>query len=187
MDAVIISDYAKGVVTQPLVDLILGISRKRTHLLVAIDPKPSRKLSFQGAGLITPNRSEALALAGIAESGNEEPYPLEEICERIHALYQPRQLVVTLGADGMAICHEGRLIEHLPTAAREVFDVSGAGDTVIATLTAALASGAELSTAVRLANAAAGCVVGHMGTVPVDLKELKCRLQQKEKEQMYVV
>jgi len=77
----------------------------------------------------------------------------------------------------MAICKEGTVIEILPTEAREVFDVSGAGDTVIATLTAALATGANPHEAAKLANAAAGCVVGHMGTDPIRLSELKARIQ----------
>jgi D-beta-D-heptose 7-phosphate kinase/D-beta-D-heptose 1-phosphate adenosyltransferase len=73
----------------------------------------------------------------------------------------------------MAICEHGKVLEILPTEAQEVFDVSGAGDTVIATLTAALSAGANLHDAAKIANAAAGCVVGHMGTVPVDIEELK--------------
>jgi D-beta-D-heptose 7-phosphate kinase/D-beta-D-heptose 1-phosphate adenosyltransferase len=78
----------------------------------------------------------------------------------------------------MAVCNGGEIVEHLPTVAREVFDVSGAGDTVIATLTAALAVGATPSEAARLANAAAGCVVSHMGTVPIVLDELNKWLTQ---------
>jgi len=170
--AVILSDYAKGVVTQPLVDSLLSAAAVTPGLLVAVDPKPSRRLVIPRAGLLTPNRSEALELAGLPEPHPDEAYPLEEVCRRIFAAYDPQLLVITLGADGMAICRTGQVMERLPTEAREVFDVSGAGDTVIATLTAALAAGSDPSSAARLANAAAGTVVAHMGTVPVQREEL---------------
>lgn len=176
-DAVIISDYAKGVVTQTLIDFVLKIANENSRILVAVDPKPSRKLKFQNAGLLTPNKQEALQLAGYADMSPHEAYPLEDICKKIYEVYNPKLLVITLGADGMAICKNGIIKEVLPTEAREVFDVSGAGDTVIATLTAALASGANAHEAARLANAAAGCVVAHMGTVPVDISELKAAVQ----------
>lgn len=176
VNAVIISDYAKGVVTQPLIDYVINAANSRDDLLVAVDPKPSSHLSIYGAGLLTPNRLEALQLAGFSEFSIQKNYELKEICDRIHAAYAPKLLVITLGADGMAICENGELIEILPTEGREVFDVSGAGDTVIATLTAALASGSNINEAARLANAAAGCVVAHMGTVPVNLLELKASI-----------
>lgn len=177
VDAVIISDYAKGVITQTLVDSVLKIAEKLPDLLVAVDPKPARKLTFKGVGLLTPNRNEALELAELPEPLPGEKYPLEEICKRIHDIYSPKILIVTLGADGMAISNKGEVTEHLPTVARQVFDVSGAGDTVIATLTAALASGATAAEAARLANAAAGCVVAHVGTAPVLFDELTEWLQ----------
>jgi len=172
VDAVIISDYAKGVITQSLIDLILSKASKGSNFLVAIDPKPARKLSFVGAGLLTPNRQEALELAGL-NINHDEKYPLEEICSQIYKLYAPHLLVITLGAEGMAICKDGKVETHLPTEAREVFDVSGAGDTVIATLSAALASGINPYQSAWLANGAAGCVVAHMGTVPVKIEELQ--------------
>jgi D-beta-D-heptose 7-phosphate kinase/D-beta-D-heptose 1-phosphate adenosyltransferase len=170
-DAVIISDYAKGAITQSLVDRVLAAARVH-GTLVAVDPKPSRHLTFSGVDLITPNRHEALELANLPEPGAGERYPLEEACRRIHARFSPALLVITLGADGMAVCRDG-VVEHImPTEAREVFDVSGAGDTVIATLTAALAAGCTPIDAARLANKAAGVVVAKMGTAtasPTDL------------------
>ncbi len=171
-DAVIVSDYAKGVVTQGLLDRVRELTA-RTGALLAIDPKPSRKLDLRGAGLITPNRHEALQLAGLPEPAFGEPYPLEAICARIHAEFAPKVLVVTLGADGMAVSREGKVEQILPTEAREVFDVSGAGDTVIAFLTAALACGASPVEAARLANLAAGVVVSKMGTATVSPAELQ--------------
>lgn len=162
-DAVIFSDYAKGVITQELLDFAIPAARNNSTL-VALDPKPSRKLAFHGVDLITPNRHEALELAGLPEPAPGEPYPLAEVTRRIHAANAPAHLVVTLGADGMAVCHGGQVSETLPTQAREVFDVSGAGDTVIATLTAALAAGLDLTSAASFANLAAGIVVSKMGT-----------------------
>lgn len=173
VDAVIVSDYAKGVISQSLLDSVLTAARKLPNLLVAVDPKPARRLIFREVGLLTPNRSEALALAELPELAPDEKYPLEKICQRIHEIYSPEILIVTLGAEGMAISQSGKVVELLPTVARQVFDVSGAGDTVIATLTAALASGAPAAEAARLANAAAGCVVAHVGTAPVTYTELE--------------
>lgn len=171
-DAVIVSDYAKGVVTPKLLDRVRALAA-RSGVLLAIDPKPSRHLDLRGAGLLTPNRGEALQLAGLPEPAMGEAYPLVEICARIHAAFAPGVLVVTLGADGMAISRGGVVEEVLPTEAREVFDVSGAGDTVIAFLTAALACGASPVEAARIANLAAGVVVSKMGTATVSPAELR--------------
>lgn len=162
-DAVIVSDYAKGVITQPLMDRILALADAR-ELLIAVDPKPARHLNLRGVGLLTPNRHEALKLAGLPEPGPGESYPLEEICRRIHDALAPQLLVITLGHDGMAVSRDGRIAHRLATEAREIFDVCGAGDTVVATLTAALASGASAVEAATLANRAAGVVVSKMGT-----------------------
>jgi rfaE bifunctional protein kinase chain/domain len=170
-DAVILSDYAKGVVTQSLTDRCFALAA--THgVLLAVDPKPLRHLHFTGAGLMTPNRHEALELAGLPEPAMGEPYPLETACANIHRKFAPRLLVVTLGADGMAVAAAGEILGQLPTTAREVFDVSGAGDTVIATLTAALAAGADPVAAAQFANLAAGIVVSKVGTATVAPSEI---------------
>jgi D-glycero-beta-D-manno-heptose-7-phosphate kinase len=169
-DAVIVSDYAKGVITQSLLDYVSGLAAKHQKLL-AIDPKPAHQLRFTTAGLITPNRHEALQLAGLAEPTHGAAYPLAEVCRRIHENYAPELLVITLGADGMAVCHGGEVVQTLPTQARAVFDVSGAGDTVIATLTAALAAGASPIEAAQFANHAAGIVVSKVGTATATCRE----------------
>ena len=170
-DAVIVSDYAKGVVSQNTLNAIIDHAKKHGKI-IAIDPKPSSNLSFHGASLITPNRHEALELAGLAEPKIGEPYPLEQVCRNIHQSHAPELLIITLGADGMAISRGGKVEQTLPTRARQVFDVSGAGDTVIATLTAALASGASAEDATRLANMAAGVVVSRIGTTTVTADDL---------------
>lgn len=170
-DAVILSDYAKGVVTQQLMDRCFVLAAQHGTLL-AVDPKPTRMLHFKGAGLMTPNRHEALELAGLPEPEPGEPYPLEAVCMSIHEKHAPALLVVTLGADGMVVSAGGKIVERLPTTAREVFDVSGAGDTVIATLTAALAAGAGPVDAANFANLAAGVVVSKVGTATVSPDEV---------------
>lgn len=170
-ELVIFSDYAKGVLGQDFFSACVAICNSLPHLLTALDPKPSHPLAHRGMGLMTPNLGEAAALAGLPPDAT--PDSLELICRAIHEIYHPLNLVVTLGADGMALSTEGRLLKTMPTHAQEVFDVSGAGDTVIAVLASALAGGASLEDAADLANRAAGCVVAHAGTVPVNCEELK--------------
>lgn len=168
--AVIISDYAKGVVTEQLIDFLIAEGRRR-NLLVAIDPKPSRPLEYRGVDLMTPNMKEALELAGIPFDRNR-PFPAHEVCQRIWERHQPRYLVVTMGAEGMLLCADGAVVGTMPTYAREVFDVSGAGDTVIAALTLALATGVSIEVAAHLANTAAGVVVGKLGTAAATVAEI---------------
>ncbi len=169
-DAVILSDYAKGALTS---DLIEEIKKRAASqgALVAYDPKPKRRLAHQGLGLLTPNRSESLKLAGL-ELEPHQPYPAEEVCRLIWELHEPRHLIITLGAEGMLLSEEGRVLEIIPTYAREVFDVSGAGDTVIAALTASLAAGAKLEEAAHFANTAAGVVVAKLGTATASPVEI---------------
>ncbi len=171
-DAVLLSDYAKGVIDVSLIELVLSVARNADKQpLVVMDPKPKRHLELSGMDLMTPNRSEAQQLAGFVADPHA-PFDDEAICGAIYARYKPRNLVVTLGADGMLLCQDGSVIGRLPTEAQEVFDVSGAGDTVVATLTAALASGMDLDSAAQLANKAAGIVVSHLGTSPITLSLL---------------
>jgi D-beta-D-heptose 7-phosphate kinase/D-beta-D-heptose 1-phosphate adenosyltransferase len=168
VDAVVLSDYAKGVLTTESIAAIQGLSPRPK--LIALDPKPRRTVAYSGLDVMTPNRSEALQLAGIEEDGHK--FPAMEVCTRIHERYRPKQLVVTLGGEGMLLSEGGKVLEHIPTVAREVFDVSGAGDTVIAALTMALAAGLTLSQAARFANTAAGVVVGKLGTATATPEEL---------------
>ena len=170
-DAVILSDYAKGALSSSLVTEVIAEGAKR-GVLVALDPKPRRKLAITGAGLMTPNKAEALELAGISPEECQGRFPAEEVCRRIWEQYRPKHLVVTLGADGMLISHEGKVGKTIPTYAREVFDVCGAGDTVIATLSLALAAGASVEDATHLANTAAGVVVGKFGTATATPEEI---------------
>ena len=169
-DAVILSDYAKGLLTDELVAALTRLARDAGKF-IALDPKPKRKLRFPGLDLLTPNRREAAELAGV-DWDPQQPFPAEDICARVYERYRARHLVVTLSEDGMLLCTQGRVLKTIPTAAREVFDVSGAGDTSIAGLVLALAAGADLETAAHFANAAAGVVVGKLGTATVTPDEL---------------
>jgi D-beta-D-heptose 7-phosphate kinase/D-beta-D-heptose 1-phosphate adenosyltransferase len=162
VDAIIFSDYAKGLLTDELVTRLCALAREQKKL-VAIDPKPRRKLKFFQPDLLTPNRREALQLAGLDPEPNQ-PFPAAEVCARIYEQYRPRNLVITLSEEGMLLSHKGKASRIISTVAREVFDVSGAGDTAIAALTLGLAAGAMLEEAAQFANAASGVVVGKLGT-----------------------
>ena len=172
--ALLLSDYAKGVLSTESVALLQSIAP--AGALVAMDPKPRKGIAYSGLGLMTPNRAEALSLAGLDDPA-DAPFPAEEVCRRIHERFRPARLDVTLGAEGMLLAEEGRVLDRIPTVAREVFDVSGAGDTVIAALTAALAGGIPYPEAARFANLAAGVVVGRLGTATATPADLRAALR----------
>ena len=112
---------------------------------------------------MTPNRSESLQLAGL-DKHDFSDFPVEAVVEAIHETHGPRMLAITLGSDGMLLAEGGEVFRRIPTAAREVFDVSGAGDTVISALTLALAAKTSFEEAAAFANLAAGVVVAKVGT-----------------------
>lgn len=170
-DAVILSDYAKGVIAQPVVDRVRQLARQHP-LFVAMDPKPKRALDVSGLHLLTPNRGEAVELSGLSADAARNA-PLEAICAGIRSRFDPEHLVVTLSEDGILLSSRRGEQRRFPTVAREVADVSGAGDTVVATLTAALAAGQPPADAVHLANVAAGLVVAKLGTATVTRDELE--------------
>jgi len=176
-DAVIFSDYAKGLLTDEVVARLTQLARAAGKF-IALDPKPKRSLAFHGLDLITPNKRESLQLAGL-ELPPHTPFPAAEVCARIHERYATKHLVITLGEDGMLLSSGGKILSTIPTAAREVYDVSGAGDTALAALVLALAAGAKLVTAAHFANAAAGVVVAKLGTATVTPAELKAYVAQK--------
>jgi rfaE bifunctional protein kinase chain/domain len=169
-DAVVLSDYAKGLLDNALFEKISSLAHAAGKF-IALDPKPRRKLAFHDLDLITPNKKESLQLAGL-EADPHAPFPSAQICTRLHELYRTRYLVITLGEDGMLLSENGQVGKTIPTAAREVFDVSGAGDTALAALVLALRAGADLETAAHFANAASGVVVGKLGTATVTPQEL---------------
>ncbi len=160
-DAVILSDYNKGVFDNHNVEIFIQLAKKYNKF-IAIDPKPSNNLKYKNVDLMTPNKLEAYELAGKVFSSPEDG--LESICEVINAKYSPKHLIVTLGAEGMLLSINGDIKKTMPTYSREVFDVSGAGDTVIAALVLAMSSGIPVYDAMHFANLAAGVVVGKSGT-----------------------
>ena len=172
-DAVIISDYAKGVVSQELLHELRTISKKKS-IFIAVDPKPKRSLDLSGINLITPNKKEALEMAGACEHSRD--VSLESICKSIRYKYNPEYLAITLSEDGILMCQRGGEMNRFPTNVQEVADVSGAGDTVVAVLTAALTVGIDANSATEMANLAAGIVVGKLGTATVSRKELESEL-----------
>lgn len=173
--AVIVGDYGKGVVTQPLLEQIKSVCRQHAVWL-SLDPKPVHDLNLSGLSLITPNRKEAFELARLSDdTRNQNPLAdsnLMHVAERLLNELHPAMLLITLGELGMLLCERGHKPFHIPTVAQEVFDVSGAGDTVIATFTLAIAAGASPLEAAILSNHAAGIVVGKIGTATVAPDEL---------------
>jgi D-beta-D-heptose 7-phosphate kinase/D-beta-D-heptose 1-phosphate adenosyltransferase len=173
--AVIVGDYGKGVVSQPLLDEIRRLCR--THgVWLSLDPKPVHHLNLSGLSLITPNRKEAFELAGLTDEPRHNlplaDANLRRVAERLLNEFRPAVLLITLGELGMLLCQHGQKPFHIPTVAQEVFDVSGAGDTVIASFTLAIAAGASPLEAAILSNHAAGIVVGKIGTATVAPEEL---------------
>jgi rfaE bifunctional protein kinase chain/domain len=166
-DAVVVSDYGKGLLTPALLSGALTAARQR-GLPVCLDPKMRNFVHYQPVTVITPNSQEAAEAAGIAIEDEES---LTEAGRKLLASIECRAVLVTRGEEGMTLFNEGG-VTHIPTVAREVYDVTGAGDTVIATLALAIASGASLEEAAVLANHAAGVVVAKVGTASVTREEL---------------
>lgn len=175
LDALIIEDYGKGFITQPLVTLLTRLA-KHANKLLTVDPSPRNPLDWKGATLVKPNRLEAFAAAGIDDrhnSGDPSKDPqLLEVGKRLLDKWQVPHVLVTLGEQGMILFSADAAPHHIPTRAREVYDVSGAGDTAIALLTLALASGMSLHDAAEVANHASGIVVGKLGTATLTPAEL---------------
>ncbi|MGH9333150.1 MAG: bifunctional heptose 7-phosphate kinase/heptose 1-phosphate adenyltransferase, partial [Vicinamibacteria bacterium] len=166
--AIVLSDYAKGALTPKLIERAIALSRARGVPLL-VDPKPRRYRLYRGATLLTPNASEAERFTGMTVRSEND---LEEAARAILEELDCDAVLITRGEQGMSLFARGRPPIHIPTFAREVFDVTGAGDTVIATAALALACGASLSQAAELANRAAGIVVGKLGTATVLPEEL---------------
>lgn len=173
--AVIIEDYGKGSVRQELVAEVL-VEAMSFGVPVALDPKENFDLDVKGIAVATPNRQEAFALAGMSArppcDNPLEDAPLIDAGNRLIKRWLPELLIITLGPQGMLLLSKDGTPRHIATVAREVFDVSGAGDTVVAAAVLALSSGAGRDEAASLANCAAGVVVGKIGTAACTGEEL---------------
>jgi D-beta-D-heptose 7-phosphate kinase/D-beta-D-heptose 1-phosphate adenosyltransferase len=163
--AILISDYAKGVVDRHLVADIAELTRNAAvRVPILVDPKLPDFTAYRGCDVITPNRKEAEAAAGMA-IGTE--HDLQKAAQRIRERSGAAHVLVTLGERGMALSRPDGSIEMIPAQAHEVFDVTGAGDTVLAYFGLVLASGVDAGDAARVANAAAGVAVAKLGTTAV--------------------
>ncbi len=169
MDAVIIEDYGKGFITQELVNNVVSFTRSLGKI-ITVDPNPGNLINWSDVTLIKPNRAEAYAAAGVPLNENEKT--LYTVGEILLKKWGSDYILITLGEDGLMLFHPPEKPFFTPTKAREVFDVSGAGDTVIAFFTAALAAGLTGAEAAQVANHAAGIVVGKLGTATLTPDEL---------------
>lgn len=167
-DAVVISDYAKGTISPTIAQRAIGAARAAGKPVI-VDTKTADIRAFRGADLLTPNARELSALSGLPVQSNAD---VEAASAKLIGDLQLGGVVVTRAERGMSVIERGGKAQHLAAEAREVFDVSGAGDTVLATLALALGAGAPLGEAATLANVAAGIVVGKSGTAVVRADEL---------------
>ncbi|HJN57063.1 MAG: D-glycero-beta-D-manno-heptose-7-phosphate kinase [Candidatus Woesearchaeota archaeon] len=170
IDAVIVSDYAKGIITKKLMEKLIGLCNKNNKIIV-IDPKPKHKSFYKNSTLITPNHTEAQKMTGNEEEENIDKY-VEVMGKKLQQELNSNVLI-TRGEKGMSLFEKNNEITHIPTYAKEVFDIVGAGDTSVATLTLALVAGATYKEAAVIANHAAGITVGKVGTSIVSIDELK--------------
>lgn len=171
---VVISDYAKGLLAPSLLESII-LEASRLHLPILVDPKGIDYFRYAGATVITPNRSEAVRACGLDEN---DPESIEKSGLRLLDQLDAAACLVTLGEDGMMLFRRDQSPVHLPAMARKVYDVTGAGDTVIAALSLAIGTGADLLTAAKLANLAAGLAVEQVGTTVLNLEMLNNHLNE---------
>jgi D-glycero-beta-D-manno-heptose-7-phosphate kinase len=173
---IIVADYGKGFLTQELADFIGGLARDHGKVLT-VDPHPHTSLVWRGATAIKPNRAEVFSAAGLPQPAPVDPpladHALLEAIRRLRVLWQTGSLLVTLGEQGMLLFDGDEEPYHIPALAKDVFDVSGAGDTAIAVLTLSLCAGASAREAAQIANCASGIAVGKLGTATVTADELR--------------
>jgi D-beta-D-heptose 7-phosphate kinase/D-beta-D-heptose 1-phosphate adenosyltransferase len=167
-DVVVISDYAKGVITPKICDAIIQMSKEHNKAVI-VDPKPKHLNLYSNATLITPNSAEASEMAGIEDGSDEAAV---EIGNKLMK-YLNTNVLLTRGERGMSLFEKSGSVTHIPAKAREVYSLIGAGDTVVATIALALASGSSFEDAAVLANIAAGIKVGKIGTASVSIEEIK--------------
>ena len=167
-EALLIEDYDKGLISQPLLARVIELARAHGKI-TAIDPKFNHFFDYRRVSVFKPNRKETEEVLGMKLTSPENVRKAgTTLLERLEC----ENVLITMGERGMALFEKSGAVHEIPTRARRVHDVSGAGDTVIGTLTVALASGASIIEAATLANYAAGVVVGEVGAVPIDREKL---------------
>jgi len=167
-DAIAISDYAKGVITKNLMKKLKEICKKNNKKII-VDPKPKHKDFYKNVTLVTPNHTEAHEILNIEIESEDE---VSVIGKKLIEVFNC-PILMTRGEKGMSLFELNGEITNIPTKAKEVYDVTGAGDTSVATIALSLASGASLKEAAVIANHAAGITVGKVGTSTVSIDELK--------------
>lgn len=172
VDIVVISDYAKGVITQEISDNIIQIATNHNKAVI-VDPKPKHMNLYSNVALITPNNAEASEMTNIEDDNDESVLEMgNKLLRHLNA-----NVLITRGEKGMSLFEKDGKITHIPAKAKEVYSLIGAGDTVVATIALALASGASLGEAATLANIAAGIKVGKIGTASVSIDEIKREIE----------
>ncbi len=169
IDAIIISDYGKGVITKSLLSYLINLSKK-LDIPITVDPKIEHFMEYKKVTTLTPNLNEATLGMRLTKKPKTEK-ELYDLGKKILKKLSPQALVITRGSDGMTL-FEKEKVYHIPTRAKEVYDVTGAGDTVIAILTLCLSTKADFVSSCEISNFAAGIVVGKIGTATVSKEEL---------------
>lgn len=182
VDAILIEDYGKGVITPHLLKKIVPAARIYKKI-ISVDPKEEHLKYYRGISVITPNHHEAAKVVGFAIKDEES---LEKAGDRLLGKLGCKIALITLGENGMAVFQKGKTMERIPTVAQEVYDVSGAGDTVISSYTLSLAAGADPILSAHIANCAAGIVVGKIGIAVVTPEELLERIEIESKKKSYM-
>ena len=177
IDALIIEDYGKGVIVPPLIEELIKLAKKHKKI-VAIDPKENHFSFYKNATVITPNHYEAARAVGIKLEDN---VPIEKIGRKLLKQLNSEVVLMTLGENGMCLFERSGKTTKISTVAQDVYDVSGAGDTVIGAYTLAIASGARNIEAAHIANCAAGIVVGKVGIAVATQEELINKIQKEIK------
>ncbi len=169
IDIVLISDYAKGVITENLASRLITLVKSKKKFVI-VDPKGKNYEKYRYATIITPNNKEAVEATN---SEIKDEVTLEEVGSKLLSELDLDALIITRGEKGMALFQKGKTFRNLESTTRNVFDVTGAGDTVIATLTVAIGAGSDFYNAAKLANTAAGLVVQRVGTTAIKLEDLR--------------
>ena len=168
LDGIILQDYNKGILTPSFIQKVISIANKK-NILVTVDPKFDNFFEYKNVTVFKPNRKETEAVLGSRiKSDSDISSAGKELLDKLKSKY----VLLTLGEGGIAVFEKGNKEKRMPTKARKVADVSGAGDTVISTLTIGLAAGADIYEASVLANYAAGIVCGEVGIVPIEKEKL---------------
>nr|MBN2277140.1 D-glycero-beta-D-manno-heptose-7-phosphate kinase [candidate division Zixibacteria bacterium] len=165
INGVVISDYGKGVITASLLEKVIPMCREK-GLFIGVDPKESHFFNYKKVSVVTPNHHEAGFVAGRRIKTDKD---LNEVGRYLLEKLESDSILITRGEKGMALFCPGGEVDYFPTVARNVYDVTGAGDTVVALFVSAMAAGATLREATVISNCAAGVVVGEIGTATISL------------------